>query len=195
MTAWVTSDHHLWHETVGVTYRGFQYIDQHNDYLAWQWDKSGIKDGDDVYVLGDCALGENRFRAMGWYATRPGVKHLILGNHDRAHPCNSNAHRYLSDYRTGFTSVQLSLMLKHGGHKLLLSHFPIEGDHGEDRFTQWRLRDEGLPIIHGHTHSKFVRTVTSRGTVQLHAGVDAWDLAPVKLGDLVALLDLPKDED
>ncbi|WP_248948290.1 HNH endonuclease [Oerskovia enterophila] len=42
-----------------------------------------------------------------------------------------------------------------------------------DRHEQYRLRDLGLPLIHGHTHSTKFLTASERGSLQLHVGFDA----------------------
>jgi calcineurin-like phosphoesterase family protein len=50
----------------------------------------------------------------------------------------------------------------------MLSHFPYKGDHKPgDRYPEWRLRDEGLPLLHGHVHSAFL--ISGR---QYNVGVD-----------------------
>jgi calcineurin-like phosphoesterase family protein len=41
---------------------------------------------------------------------------------------------------------------------------------------QWRLRDEGKYLIHGHLHS--AEKFNGR---EIHVGVDAWDFTPVPL--------------
>ena len=67
---------------------------------------------------------------------------------------------------------------------MLLSHFPYVGDSGPDeRYTQYRLPCEGLPIIHGHTHSRSRFSTATYGPAeipvpQVHVGLDAWDLTP-----------------
>ena len=104
----------------------------------------------------------------------------------------SSGHAHLTKFAelAGFASVHTSAKLHIGGRASLLSHFPYEGDtHGRtpDRETQWRLRDEGVPIIHGHTHSSARYSTTSRGTAQFHVGVDAWEFKPVKFADVVSV--------
>ncbi len=56
---------------------------------------------------------------------------------------------------------------------MLLSHFPYAGDsHDEDRYAKFRLRDEGIPLLHGHAHEGFRERRTSRGTCGINVGVD-----------------------
>ena len=62
--------------------------------------------------------------------------------------------------------------------RVLLSHFPYAGDsHDEDRYAQFRLRDEGIPLLHGH--ESFRERRTKHGTWHINVGVDWWDYAPV----------------
>jgi hypothetical protein len=44
---------------------------------------------------------------------------------------------------------------------------------------QFRLRDEGLPLLHGHVHEAFREARTPRGTRGINVGVDVWDYFPV----------------
>ena len=68
-----------------------------------------------------------------------------------------------------------------------LSHFPYTGDHGEDRYPQWRLPDLLVPLIHGHTHGPEKVTRTPAGTLQIHVGIDAWR-RPVAEHEIVDLI-------
>ncbi len=85
--------------------------------------------------------------------------------------------------------------LAEGNVTVLLSHFPYVGDRGQERYAQWRLKDEGLPLLHGHTHSAEEISYTPRinngggwPTTQMHVGLDAWNLTPVSLEQIGELL-------
>lgn len=178
---WLTSDTHLGHDFVSRL-RGFDSHVEHDAHLARRWDRK-VRDGDEVWVLGDVALN-GWFARMEWFADRPGIKHLVLGNHDRAHPSQRNAHDHIAAYARVFTTVQTAASLK----GLLLSHFPYDGDRGKDRQTQWRLRDEGVPLAHGHLHDDVTARLSQRGTPMVHVGLDAWGLAPVTLHEVRSLI-------
>lgn len=174
---WLTADLHLGHANI-ARLRGFDDVDEHDEVLAANWDRV-IKEIDQVWVLGDVSMSGTRTvgNALYWIADRPGIKHLIAGNHDSCHPMHHEAHKWQRVYLEVFKSVQQSAVRKVDGNKLLLSHFPYAngGDHTiEERYTQWRFQDAGLWLIHGHTHSS--AKVRCR---QIHVGVDAHDLAPV----------------
>lgn len=188
---WLTSDTHLGHGFVAAL-RGFASPEEHDMAVAHNWDRR-VHDRDVVWVLGDVALGGWRDR-LPWFAERPGTKHLVLGNHDRAHPMLRNAHAHQKTYLSVFDSVQTAASLRHDGRTVLLSHFPYDGegnsrDEDADRASQWRLRDEGRLLLHGHVHDDVRARVSVRGTLMGHVGLDAWELSPVTLPDIFAAID------
>ena len=181
---WLTSDTHLGHDLV-ARLRGFEDSDSHDRAVASKWDKQ-VRAEDEVWVLGDVAMNGWLGR-LSWFAQRPGTKHLVLGNHDRAHPAHSRGHAYIADYLTVFATVQTAARLRGG---LLASHFPYAGEGQarpgkKDRSTQWRLRDEGAPLAHGHVHDAVRYRTSPAGTPMYHVGLDAWDLSPVTIHDLM----------
>ena len=181
---WLTSDTHLGHDFVAHL-RGFENHVEHDAELARRWDKR-VREGDEVWVLGDVAMNGWRDR-IAWFADRPGVKHLVLGNHDRAHPMHTRAWDHARDYLRVFASVQTCARLRKG---LNASHFPYDGEgvtreQGvKDRASGWRLRDEGVPLAHGHVHDDVRFRRSAKGSPMHHVGLDAWGLAPVTIHDL-----------
>lgn len=184
---WFTSDLHVGHPLV-ASIRGFDSTWAHDDLLARKWDRK-VQPEDDVWVLGDAIMG-NKAEGLRWFRSRPGRKHLVLGNHDRAHPMHNNAHAHIDLYREAFDTVQTMarVSVADGEEKVNLSHFPYEGDRDEERFWEWRLRETKRTILHGHTHLPQRVSRTRRGTLQVHVGVDAWDLRPVRRSDIADLI-------
>ena len=121
---WYTSDLHIGHRLVAGL-RGFDESESHDAQLARRWDHA-MSGGDTVWVLGDISAGGRggQRRALDWLAQRPGVRHLIAGNHDGVHPMHIDAHKMLPTYLDVFASVQQSARRKLSGQTLLLSHFP-----------------------------------------------------------------------
>jgi calcineurin-like phosphoesterase family protein len=201
MTAHFTSDLHLGHRLVAEK-RGFATVEEHDATIAERW-RERVRPSDVVYVLGDIAASAP-FEALAILSELPGRKRLILGNHDRAHPMHRNAHRWHDVYTSplltpegivdgAFESIAQSARISVGGIRVLLSHFPYERDRDEPRHMQWRLRDEGMPLLHGHTHGTERLTVTeiepeARTRVEVHVGLDAWGLAPVPMSAVYDLL-------
>lgn len=185
-TTWFTSDLHLGHDAVAAM-RGFADPGDH-DAAVLDAIRSRVGPRDTLWVLGDLALS-GLTSALTAVAALPGAKHLVFGNHDGGHPMHRRSsvlhHRYLD----AFASVQSAATRKLGGTTVLLSHFPYSGDHTEvQRYPQWRLRDCGVPVLHGHTHSSEQVSASTDGTPQIHVGLDAWGLAPVRLDDVLDLL-------
>ncbi|OQZ87914.1 hypothetical protein BST11_25465 [Mycobacterium alsense] len=213
MSVWFTSDLHIGHRLC-ATIRGFipecqslpvnerrieSGVVDHDSELAGNWD-AVVKPGDQVWVLGDISAGGTaaQLSALQWLSNRPGEKHLIAGNHDGVHPLHRNSHKWQPEYLKVFASVQTMARRKINGQNVLLSHFPYRGDHTDkDRYIQYRLRDEGLPLLHGHTHSRekyragligHNGAIIFRDSPTIHVGVDAWDLRPVHLDVIAAAL-------
>ncbi|MEV4127052.1 metallophosphoesterase [Nocardia sp. NPDC049707] len=173
---WLTSDIHVAHAKVSEL-RGFSSTDEHDAELARCWD-AVVRPVDQVWLLGDVTGRRgDEARGLEWVAARPGIKHLIAGNHDPCHGMHTEAHKVLPRYLEVFASVQQSAVRKIAGERVLLSHFPYSADHTtEARYPEWRFPDTGRWLVHGHTHS----TVAQRGR-ELHVGLDAHDLKPVSL--------------
>jgi calcineurin-like phosphoesterase family protein len=169
-----TSDSHFRHAMVAQL-RGFASAEEHDEAVISRWNET-VKPADTVWHLGDVGMSRGFLPLVG---RLNGTVHLIAGNHDAVWPGHRDSHRHQRGWLEHFASVQAFARRRIGGHQVLLSHFPYEGDHAaEDRCGQYRLRDEGLWLLHGHTHWQHIQV---HGGRQIHVGLDAWDLAPVPL--------------
>lgn len=178
-----TSDLHLGHEKVAGL-RGFNSAEDHDIAILGNW-HSTVQDEDIVWVLGDLCMG-NPTSALAALKTLPGRKRLVLGNHDAGHSINRNAHRWAAPYAEVFEHVATCARTKIQGREVLLSHFPYDRDRGEARHLQWRLPDLGATLLHGHTHGTERLSWSRRGSLEIHVGLDAWDLLPVSDRQLLA---------
>lgn len=158
-----------------------------------RWNKV-VGHDDLVYVLGDYALGDWR-HGLKYLHRMAGTKILITGNHDHCAPTNKKGWQrqrdYLFDPDTGtelftaiqdFAEVSLPPVHKNGQHRrVLLSHYPYTGDHEnrDDRYAQFRLRDLGQPLLHGHIHDNAWVERSSHGSVMFNVGVDVNGFTPV----------------
>lgn len=196
---WFTSDLHIGHELVAKErmrgrvlprYVGAE-IDAHDHILAEHWD-AVVRPDDQVWVLGDISAGGKaaETNALRWLTQRPGWKHLVAGNHDSCHPMHRDAHKRQPEFLIeAFETVQAFARRRIAGQSVLLSHFPYVGDHtAVSRFDQYRLRDMGKLLLHGHTHDEAKVAPTPDWTTQIHVGVDAWDLRPVHIDELADLI-------
>jgi calcineurin-like phosphoesterase family protein len=180
VSVWFTSDLHFGHRFVAGL-RGFEDPDEHDAHLVEQWTRR-VGKHDQVWVLGDLAVSSPT-RALDLVQTLPGVKHLIAGNHDGCHPMHRDSHRQQAKYLSAFASVQAFARRRIDGTEVMLSHFPYVKDRGEARYMQYRLRDEGAWLLHGHTHGP-----ERQEGREIHVGVDAWDFAPVPIHTVGALI-------
>lgn len=173
MTTWFTSDLHLNHKLVAFL-RGFDSPEDHDAALEQQW-RSQVGKRDKVWVLGDVHVGRLP-QSIATMASLPGTKHLIAGNHDAVFPMHRGAERMQRKYLEAFESVGSAGRTGLLGRRVLMHHMPYDSDNPKypDRFTQWRLRDEGHPLLHGHTHMTNRTSQSRLGTLQIHVGWDAW---------------------
>lgn len=186
MGIFLTSDLHLGHKFVAKL-RGFDDVTEH-DALIIRNIRKQVKENDTLYILGDVAMG-------GWAETIKPVKELsftkvlVTGNHDRCFVGSQNGIGHIGDVavRGGFHAVTQFARLR-VDQEYMLSHFPyedIDTAGPEGRFDEYRLKDMGIPIFHGHTHSDKKLTFSTQGTPQIHVGLDAWGMRPVSLHDAI----------
>lgn len=179
-----TADLHLRHPAV-ARLRGFDTAEDHDEKVLSNLE-SDLSPGDRLFVLGDLSKGSGapEDQALGMLEVLrllTGAElHLIAGNHDSASPHRSKWFQAAAEMHPTFSSVSSSGTLKIAGTRAMLSHYPYDGDHSEvDRHTQLRLRDEGAPVIHGHTHAPSALSHSAKGTPQVCVSLDAWNLHAV----------------
>lgn len=187
---WFTSDTHFGHANIiRLSNRPFGSVEEMNEEIVRRWNEV-VSPDDSVIHLGDVALGSIA-ESLPIVSRLNGAKMLVVGNHDRPFPpmqkgrIDKIEHWTLRYYDAGFESIQGDLRQAGLGDEndyqiFNLSHFPYDGDsHEEERFREYRLEDDGTPLIHGHTHSNEFVTRSKAGTLQFHVGVDAHDFRPV----------------
>jgi calcineurin-like phosphoesterase family protein len=197
MTIFFTSDQHFQHANILKFGRGngmFNNIDQHDAYIQQKWWET-VTDEDDVYVLGDSAMG-NIEVSLPKFAYLPGNKLFVPGNHDHIFSGMSPNHRerYLPMYEdVGFTilpeTVTMTIPTSTGDTEVILSHFPYKATQHEkaEKFAKNRPTFENKPLIHGHTHSE--ERFNSENKYEFHVGVDANHFTPVNISEVVAWLE------
>lgn len=185
MSHWfVTSDAHLFDDRVSEM-RGFSDSGEWGEYYADMY-CSMVGPNDIVDHLGDMTKGGRVDDLIEYMSRLPGRKRLKPGNHCPIHPAHRNSSNYHRRYLEAFEAVEVFGRRRINGRDVLMSHFPYVGDHREvDRWTQYRLRDEGRYLLHGHTHSSDVATLGGR---QIHVGLDAWGLRLVTEAQVSALV-------
>ena len=147
----------------------FTDLDHMRETIIHNW--NNVVDFDDtVYVLGDAVMGQ-REKNLPHLARLHGNKILILGNHDYPHPCNKESIRekWTPLYGEYFAEMHNTLEIEIAGEKVLLCHFPAEGDHTEEeRYGGFRPKYDGW-IIHGHLHVEEMVVAPKH----IHIGIDS----------------------
>jgi calcineurin-like phosphoesterase family protein len=167
----------------GKGWRPFATVEEHDEHLIDQWNRI-VGPGDQVWHLGDVGMGPE-IDILAKVSRLRGEKHLITGNHDPVWPGHRDSYKKQRRWLETFASVQPFARRRVGkGRSYLLSHFPYQGDHqDEDRYSEYRLPDTGLWVIHGHVHNEWAE----RGR-QINVGVDARDWRPVNMAELINLM-------
>jgi calcineurin-like phosphoesterase family protein len=183
---WFTADTHFSHRAMardGKGWRPFDTVTEHDEYLIEQWNKT-VRPDDQVWHLGDVGLGSEHY-VLDCVLRLNGTKHLIAGNHDPVWPGHRHSYKSQRDWLEVFSSVQAFARRRLAkGEDVLLSHFPYTGDHhAEERYSEYRLHDTGLPLLHGHVHREW----SVRGR-QINVGVDVHEWRPITLGEVRALV-------
>ena len=157
MTVWFTADLHLGHANIiDYSNRPFADADSMNRALVEGWNET-VDAGDDVWVLGDFALGKIA-DTLPMVAELRGRKILLAGNHDRCRAGHRGATTWTERYiDAGFAEVhQGTVQLRIGARSVSACHFPYRGDsHDNDRFSEHRPADNGDWLLHGHVHDRW----------------------------------------
>lgn len=162
MTVYFTSDTHFGDPRVlRFDHRPFRTIDEHDAALIANWNET-VGPGDEVWFLGDFALGPTPERKAEILAALNGRKHLMIGNND------DEATLRLP----GWASVRHYAEIAVDGRQLVLCHYP---------FRTWNDMGRGAIDLHGHSHGRL-------GPIprQYDVGVDAQDFRPVRLDQILA---------
>ncbi len=172
-------------------HRRFATLDEmHTELIARH--NARVAPGDVVWHLGDFSLEE---QAMEHALPRLNGRHrLVVGNHDRVHPCHRGAWKAHEVYRRAGFELVLERTILGDSHlgRVLLSHLPLagSGDHGpEERYPAWRptaalLAEAGCSVLlHGHVHGDYAERLVD-GILCVNVGVDVRGFAPVSAAEL-----------
>lgn len=159
-----TSDTHFFHENViKFCNRPFGSVEDMNYRLIKNWN-SVVGPEDHLWFLGDFSFGtvENTKKIL--YQLN-GIKHLIIGNHDRKGRCRK------LKWDEFFVDSHDYYRLKVGEEKFVLCHFPL---------SSW---ERGYYQLHGHLHT--LPHEQQARWKQHDVGVDNNNYTPLLLEDAV----------
>jgi calcineurin-like phosphoesterase family protein len=186
---WWTSDQHFGHTNI-CAYSGRPYNsvkDMDADIIARF--NSVVSSDDEVYILGDIAMGEI-VSSLKLITKLNGIKVLVPGNHDRCFRGNKSENRnFKTDWTNRYEDVGLSVVdgpieIEMGGIEVIADHFPYRGDsREEERYLEFRPPDLGKWLLHGHVHEKW-----RQWDNMINVGVDAWGGYPIGDADLLNLI-------
>jgi calcineurin-like phosphoesterase family protein len=189
---WITSDIHIGHvNIIEYAHRGFADVPEMNAAIVENWNETVAPD-DVVWVLGDAAMGKMT-DSLPILGQMQGRKRLIPGNHDRLHPMYQHKKGYAkwdNEYRevAGFEVIRsVECRIDVGRLRgVLACHFPYEGDHTEqgERYPEWRPRDRGEWLIHGHVHDLW-----RQNGRMINVGMDAWGGRILPIEEIEEIID------
>ena len=163
-----SSDTHYFHENViKFCNRPFGSVEHMNEELIKNHNMV-VKPEDHWWFLGDFSFGtyDQTAEILG---RLNGIKHLIVGNHDRKGRAQTLFNR---DWNKWFVDRHEYFRLKIGDMKFVLCHFPM---------ASW---ERGYVNLHGHWHSP---AGTKGKWRQYDVGVDANQYTPLLAEDAFKL--------
>ena len=141
MTAtYFSSDWHINHQNVCNFRKEFTTVKEHNELIFDNY-CSIVRPKDHVYMLGDMAFD---LEALEMISKLPGIKHLILGNHDKEKKRNISIQNLVNAYHDihGFMRYK----------EFWLSHCPIAEQELRGRYS-----------VHGHCVDLETEILTTEG--------------------------------
>ena len=166
-----TSDQHFGHTNIlKHTDRPFSSTEEMDAALIRNWN-SKVHRNDTVYILGDLFF-RNSVPAEEYLRQLKGIKHLIIGNHDKDWMKRIDLPQF-------FASAQLMAEINDGNHRITLCHYPM---------MSWNGCNKGAFHIHGHIHNNRNDSywpLLRRMPQALNAGVDINGFSPVTFKELV----------
>ncbi len=160
MAVFFTADTHFGHGGArGLYRRPFASVAAMDEAMQRNWN-AAVGAGDEVWHLGDFAVGPKPDRVEALLSGLAGIKHLVTGNNDAA------STRGLPGWR----SVQPYAELVVDGVGLVLCHYA---------FRSWHNMHRGWLNLHGHSHGRLAPI-----TRQHDVGVDCRGFRPVTLDSL-----------
>lgn len=167
MTIFFTADTHFGHAgIIALGKRPFPDRDSRamDEGLIGLWN-ARVRPDDDVWHLGDFAFGAKGARLRAIFERLNGNKRLVRGNHDSSEVLElpwAEPPRDLVE-----TAFQ--------GQRLVMCHYPMRA---------WRGSMGSTIHCYGHVHGLMAPTRQS-----LDVGVDAWEMQPASLGEVLGRLE------
>lgn len=157
-----SADLHLRHKFM-ATHRGFESLDEHDEFLIEQW-RATVGRREDIYFLGDFTFARKE-DAPKLFQALTGTKHLVVGNHDPKHVRD-----------LPWASVHDLRKVKYMGRSIVLCHYPM---------LTWQNAHHGTWHLHGHSHGNGRWSDSTR----MDVGIDCHpEMRPFDVEEVVAIL-------
>lgn len=191
---WFTSDTHFQHfgiikfqkersKAMGITddMTDAEKLKRHDEWLINMWNRT-VGKYDHVYILGDFSFAptEDTRRIL---SKLRGIKHLIVGNHDKSCKGLGNYFKTVSQIKEVPIKKYQYDFLEEDIY-LVLCHFPL---------VAWNRRLHGALHIHGHTHNSISSINEESGELRVDIGIDS-DIADFGLVSLENVYKFMKDK-
>ena len=163
MTTHLIADCHFFHASM-LTFcpatRPYSVVESMSDAMASAWRRC-VKLSDDIIVLGDFAHRANPAELKKLFASLPGRKHLIVGNHDTERS---------GTLSLPWESIRDIAHVSIDTQRVVLCHNPM---------LSWNGSRRGVIQLYGHHHGKLPGNQQS-----CDIGVEVMGIAPVRLNQI-----------
>lgn len=129
-------DIHFGHSNViRMDGRPFSNIEEMEDVIITNWN-SVVKDTDHVYIVGDFSYKGGK--PADYYLKKlKGIKHLVIGNHEKAIISNEKAKSLLE-------SMDFMYDIVDNGHRVIICHYPL---------AEWNGYFRNAYHVYAHIHN------------------------------------------
>lgn len=176
-----TSDLHFCHDKEFLYQpRGFNSIEENNNTIL-QNINNIVKEDDELYILGDLMLKDNKQGLQYIKSINCKNIHIILGNHD------TNTRIELYKTIPNIIEITYATIIKYNKAHFYLSHYPtFTANYDDDK--PWH---KNLINLYGHTHQQWNFYYTNDPCLQngnpymYHVGVDSHNCMPVSIDEIM----------
>ena len=161
-----TSDLHAFHKNI-IKFDDlpFKNLEEYRKCIINAWN-SIITSEDEVYLLGDTAVGGTNSQVNNFLHTLNGTKYLVKGNHEKEiMKCS-----YLRD---SFEWIKDYHVLDYNKKRFVLMHYPIEN---------WLNKNHGAIHLHGHSHGNSEKEIN-----RMDVGFKACDFKIHSIEEIIKL--------
>lgn len=160
MNTWFSSDFHLSHANIiRFCNRPFSSIVEMDETIISNWN-SRVGQYEHAYFLGDFAFCDVE-KAQRLLNRLNGVKHLIVGNHDK-----------VAVKLSGWASIRDFAEIRVEGKNITLCHYAMR---------VWNKSHYGAWHLYGHSHGSLPDDPNS---LSFDVGVDCHDFKPLNVSDI-----------